>query len=209
MAAKKLTGLIRSGEINFISNGSILDVNVKNYGKYGSKIIEHLIGQCNSTVTVAGTGLESYLLRKEGLCEMTDFLLGMWIVGKHNNLFHVNADIERLNKNYFVPKKQEIVNFAGTGKIDVKKWLPKMSVFEKDWNFALCSAFGGWIGYSGYEWPINEVGFGYEVATHAKTFVIGTQEQLDRYFSYRDLISDVYLKKDMESILVAFGRVVP
>lgn len=160
-------------------------------------------------MTITGDGLESYLLQKEGIYEMADFLLGMWIVGKYNNLFHVNADIVRLNKNYSVPKKQEIVNLAGTVKIDVKNWLPKMSAFEKDWNFALCTAFGGWIGYPGYEWPINEVGFGYEVATHAKTFVIGTPKQLDRYFDYRDLIQDVHLKKDMESILNAFGRVTP
>ena len=209
MSARKLSDYIRKGDINFSSNGAVLDVNVNNYGKYGSKIVEHLAKQFGSTVTVAGKGLETYLVRTDNLFEMADFVLGLWIVGKHKNYFHVNADIERLNLSYPTREKQELVNLVGTVKIDVKNWLPKMSQFEKDWNIALCEAFGGWIGYPGYEWPRREQEFGEEVASHAKTFVIGTQEQLDRYFAYRNLTKDVHLKKDMETILNAFGRTLP
>lgn len=140
---------------------------------------------------------------KSKIYELTDSLADLLVkkLKKGSDIkIHVEADIEEINKHYcMVPEEEWIINGLGQKVVNTAEWLPRMLYFEKGWNFALCDAMGGWVGYPGYEWPTTEECFEAVVAGHAKNFVIGTKEQLLRYEyyarkfpEYRSEIVDVF-----------------
>jgi hypothetical protein len=99
-----------------------------------------------------------------------------------------------------------MINGLGQQVCDSKDWVPELSYFEKMWNFALCNAIGGMVGYPGYEHPRTDKGFRYHIAQHAQNFMIGTKPQLQRYRKYaRQYLDKVFritkrLRKNPEQI---------
>ena len=102
------------------------------------------------------------------------------------NGFHVDADIEKINKHYKRPKEEPIYNGLCQKVCDAANWVPEIPYFEKLWNFALCSSIGGFVGYPGYEHPRDDASFRAEMRNHATSFMIGTKKQLKRYRAYAE-----------------------
>lgn len=193
--------LIKKNEIEFYHNNKKIDIVINDFGEYGWDLVKHINQQANGHITLKGDGLENFLTNGNNLYELTDFIIQLW--WNTTNKIHVDVDIEKINGYY--PKKSDeyLINLTKTKKIHTSKWLPQMLKFEKEWNFALCHAMGGAVGYPGYEWPMDENEFEARCAYHAEYFLIGTQDQLKRYEKYYKKFPDH--AKEIEKALKMFG----
>ena len=172
--------LVRSEDIKFFNKNIKLDTNIIDFGKYYEKLAGHIAKQSERYLTINGNGLEEFLYKKNNLYELAGLLVFIWDKSISKNIkdeikVHVEADIEKINKNYEKEKSND-----KTTK-DIRRYFPKMPEFEKQWNAALIYEFGSWGGSPGYEWPEDKGDYEYEIAERAISFVIGTKDQLKRY----------------------------
>lgn len=184
-----LADLIRNNKIEFHSYGRKLDNYPCDFGEYNKSLVEYLTAYSGNCMSIRGDGLEDYLGDVKNLYSLTEFLVQLWSSNinkkRYDNMgFHVDADIEKIDKHYKQPAKDSICNGFGQKVCDVGSWVSEIPYFEKVWNFALCSSVGGMIGYPGYEHPLDDASFRYEMREHATNFMIGTKEQLKRYRPY-------------------------
>lgn len=198
-----LADCIKNEQIIFKCGDKVLDTKLRSYGKYCGKLIQHLSNQYNSAMVVRGIGLGEFLSDKENLYDLTDFLIGMAVKLPVPLLTHIRADIEKLEQHYS-ESSQQLTNLTGDVEVNYGEWIPQMQMFEKEWNIALCTAWGGFVGYPGYEWPKTEDEFKECVASHAQNFVIGTPRQLKRYWTYCNFTEGEY-EQSISTILTAFG----
>ena len=181
-----ISELVKRGEIEFYSQGKKLDTNISDLGIFNGKLLNHLHTQADDYVKIRGgselveflSGLKA-TQKYPGLYDLAQDLVRLW---GHNTerRFHVDVDIGDINKKIL---KENIILKNGLNQIvaDATEWGSGLLYSEKIWNWALCSAIGGFIGYPGYEWPNESKSFEYEVQAHAQWFLIGTKDQLGRY----------------------------
>lgn len=159
------------------TNASIADL-------YLWRLERHLAKQAKDYLVIRGKSLDAFLAREQNVPLLADFALGIHVDTKYPVKVWVDADIDKVAKHYDGKRKGELANLLGTKKVDISRWARKMSVFERDWNLALCAAWGGFVGYPGYEWPRTVKQFEEHCAYHATSIVIGTKGQLSRYESF-------------------------
>ena len=176
---------IRDGGIEFYSFGRKLSVDIDDFGEYNQDLIKHLAVKAGCYITVCGDGLEGYLGEPKNLFRMARFVVHLWYILNRryssSAAIHVDADIEAFDARYTQPKENNLINGLGHVVGNAAGWVPEIPYFEKCWNFALCDAVGGMVGYPGYEHPRNDESFRLEMATHAEEFMIGTPKQIARY----------------------------
>ncbi len=197
-AGSPLEDLIRSQDLEFYSYGKKLIAGLSNFGKYNWDLVKHLLSQSGDKMAVAGKGLEGYLTKAENLYRFVDFLAKFWCERESAGNYpqnwgvHIDVDINQFNEHYQQPTEEKIFNGLGQVVCDASSWVPEIPYFEKLWNFALCSAIGGAVGYPPYEYPRDDLSFRCEMARHAENFMIGSREQIKRYkkyaFDYLDTI---------------------
>ncbi|MBI4141284.1 hypothetical protein HY485_05600 [Candidatus Woesearchaeota archaeon] len=158
-----------------------LDCNASEFDKYVWRLERHLAKQAKDYLTINGDCLESFLVQPDNVYDFADFALGIHVGTKDTVKVWVDVDIDKIAKNYEGKRKGALVNMVGTVKINTSKWARGMSVFERDWNIALCEAWGGFVGYPGYEWPRTAKQFENHCVYHAQSILIGTKKQLSRY----------------------------
>lgn len=211
-AASSLEDLIRNQDIEFYSYGKQLKTDLSNFGKYNWDLVKHILSQSGDKMAIKGKGLESYLTKVENLYCFANFLTQFWCERECTGMYHqnwsvhVDVDINQFSEHYQQPTEEKILNGLGQVVCDAASWVPEISYFEKSWNFALCSAVGGVVGYPGYEHPRDDLSFRREMARHAENFMIGSREQIKRYKKYAleyvntiiNLVDE--LKADPESI---------
>lgn len=182
-----LEELIRNKKIEFFSFKRKLDTNINDFGEYNWNLVKHLTKNSGKYMTIKGDCLEEYLKDANNLYYLAEFVVQLQydIYQTYPDFgIHVNVDIDRFNKYYQQPKKEKLVNGLGKFVCDAANWVPEIPYFEKTWNFALCNAIGGMVGYPGYEHPKNDPSFRAEMAYHAEHFMIGTPKQIERYKKY-------------------------
>ncbi len=194
--------LIRSEDIEFFNKNIKLDTKINDFGDYYEKLADHIAKQSKRYLTIKGKGLEEFLYKRYNLYELAGLLVFILDKSISKNLedevkVHVEADIEKINKNYEKEKSDEITE-------DIRKYFPKMPEFEKQWNAALIYEFAGWVGFPGYEWPEGKKGYEYEIAEHAISFVIGTKDQLKRYKNPGGYYYKEYFDKEIIETLSGF-----
>ncbi len=195
--------LVRSEDIEFFNKNSKLDTNISDFGDYYEKLADHIAKQSERYLTIKGKGLEEFLYKKNNLYELAGLLVFILDKSISKNLedevkVHVEADIEKINKNYEKEKSDD-----KTTK-DIKKYFPKMPEFERQWNSALIYEFAGWVGSPGYEWPEDKKDYEYEIAERATSFVIGTKDQLKRYKNPGGYYYKEYFDKEIMETLSGF-----
>ncbi|MBI5398530.1 hypothetical protein HZB03_03630 [Candidatus Woesearchaeota archaeon] len=198
----ELSDIVKNEGITFHSKGRQLDARLQDYGEYDWNLVRYLISQADSYMLVRGDRLEEFLRTPRNLNLMTNFLVQLLSAG-HDMSFHVDTDIERIATSYPKQPEDAIVNLLGQ-RIATMSWLSDKTEFERMWNFSLCEAIGGWIGYPGYEWPLNAEAFEEESANHATMFMIGTQQQLQRYKTWANKYPD--FAKQINENLARFGQ---
>ena len=179
------------------------DLSVSESDKYVWRLERHLAKQAKEYLSVKGDGLENFLLQVDNVYAFADFALGIH-VAKYGTKVHVDADIDKIAQHYGGKRKCELGNMTGTVKIDTSKWARGMSVFERDWNIGLCDAWGGFVGYPGYEWPRTAKQFECCCAEHAKNIMIGTKAQLRRYEVFAQKYSGC--RDEINRMLKLFSR---
>ena len=184
-----LEDLIRQKRIEFSSFGRDIPITMDDFGEYNRDLIKHIAEKAGKFITISGPGLEEYLKEPANLYRMADFTNFIWYhatTGSYQEgaSVHIDVDIDKFADTYVPPKDQTMVNGLGQKVCDTASWVPEMPFFEKVWNFALCQAVGGMVGYPGYEHPTTDEGFRIEAANHARNYMIGTKEQLKRYKKY-------------------------
>ena len=180
-----LADLVRANKIEFHSYGRKLDKYPSDFGKCNWDLVGYLVDYSGNCLAIRGKGLEDYLKDSKNLYELTEFLVDIWSSKKEKvSGIHVDADIGKIGRHYKRPKEEPMYNGLGRKICDAASWVPEISYFEKLWNFALCSSVGGFVGYPGYEHPLNDVSFRAEMRNHAASFMIGTKKQLKRYRAY-------------------------
>ena len=207
---KSLENYIRDKEVEFYFFNKKIDTNIKDFGEYNWNLVEHIIKKGGKWIAIKGFGLDEYLKEPKNLYTLADFAGQLWYKSHSMPIgevsVHINVDIDSFSKHYVQPKKEPLINGLGQTVCDASTWAPDMSYFEKTWNFALCNAVGGMVGYPGYEHPKDDASFRYEAADHALKFMIGTKKQLERYKKYalqylQNVISVTdKLSKDPDSI---------
>jgi len=175
---------INAGKADRASEKAWCELNSPEDSKYLWRLERHL-GKQAKYLSIKGSCLEDFLAKTENVPVLAEFVLGIH-VSKCGTKVHIDVDVDKISKNYAGEKKGELVNLLGTARIDVSRWLRHRSVFERDWNLALCSAWQGFLGSPGYEWPRTAKAFDVCCAEHAEDFVIGTKGQLFRYKSFAD-----------------------
>lgn len=203
-----LEDFIRNKKIEFISYKRELDTNLNDFGEYNWNLVKHLTKHSGKYMTIKGDCLEEYLKDAKNLYYLAGFVVQLqYDVYKIYPDFgvHIDVDIYKFD-NYKQPKEEKLVNGLGQVVCDVANWVPEIPYFEKTWNFALCDAIGGMVGYPGYEHPKSDPSFRSKMADHAENFMIGTPTQIERYKKYAlDSLNAAititeYLKKKPESI---------
>lgn len=181
-----LEDLIHNKKIEFVSYQRKLKTDITDFGEYNWNLVNYLTKQSGKYVTIAGEGLEEYLKDVKNLYYFVDFVIQLWS-DAHKTYpdfgVRVDVDIHKFDT-YKQPKEEKLVNGLGQVVCDAAKWVPEIPYFEKVWNFALCNAIGGLVGYPGYEHPKNDISFRNEMAEHAENFMIGTSKQIERYKKY-------------------------
>jgi hypothetical protein len=206
-----LEDLIRSKDIEFYSYGRHLDTDVDDFGQYNWDLIHHMTEKAGNRIVVTGPGIYKYIRETRNLYNFVNFITQIWHSGttgryKDGISIHVDVDIDALSPHYVQPQSDSIINGLGRKVCDAADWVPEISYFEKTWNFALCNAIGGMVGYPGYEHPTCDKSFRYHIALHAQDYMIGTKQQLHRYKKYaRQYLDTVFklakrLGKDPDSI---------
>jgi len=185
-----ITQLVRREDIEFFNKNVKLDTKINDFGDYYEKLADYIAKQSKRYLTIKGKGLEKFLYKRSNLYELAGLLVFILDKSISKNLedevkVHVEADIEKINKNYEKEKSDD-----KTTK-DIRKYFPKMPEFERQWNAALIYEFAGWVGSPGYEWPENKRDYEYEIAERAISFVIGTKDQLKRYKDYKGLNEEI------------------
>ncbi len=202
--------LVSNKEIEFYSRGRKLHSTVINFGTYNWELVKHIIGQAGNSIVMKGSGLEEHLYDAQNLYELANFAVQLYFTGSKKYRsgwgIHVDVDIDNFDAHYKQPSEEKITNGLGQVVCDAATWANDIPYFEKSWNFALCEAIGGAVGYPGYEWPKDDKAFRRERAIHAEHFMIGTRDQIQRYRKYAlkhlnnaIAISDEF-KKDPDSI---------
>jgi len=194
-----LEDLIRQDRIQFYSCGRKLDTQIDDFGNYNWDLVKHLTKHSGKYMTIKGDGLQEYLQDPGSLYHLAGFLVQMWGDDKNYHYdggmsFHVEANIHSFYQHYIQPEEELIINGLGQKVGDAKDWAPLIPYFEKMWNFALCDAIGGMVGYPGYEHPRCDESFRHEIRHHAQSFMIGTKEQLDRYREFARHYSEAAIR---------------
>jgi len=182
-ADPSLEELIRNKEIEFCSYGRKLDTDLKRFGKSNKNLVEHLVYKSGNKMRIQGSGLQHYLTTERNLYLLAVFLAQLRERGveKYSDMaFHVNADIEKLNRHYPTPAEIKIYNLGGEVVCDAASWVPEMPYFEKLWNFAIDYA----VSADCHGHPGDEGSFRYIVSEFAENFLIGTPQQIPRYKRY-------------------------
>lgn len=180
-----LEKLIKEGKIEFLNRSRRIDTNIGEFGEYNWDLVAHIKKNSGTFITISGAAIEEHLTEVKNLFYLTDFMVQLYS-GKKDIRIHVEADIEKIDQHYTRPKEEVLYNGLGTKVCESTDWMPELPYFEKMWNFALCDAIGGFVGYPGYEHPSDEETFRYVVEEHAQNFMIGTKKQLDRYIPYAE-----------------------
>ena len=205
--------LIRSEDIEFFNKNIKLDTKINDFGDYYEKLADHIAKQSKRYLTIKGRGLEEFLYKKNNLYELAGFLVFILDKSISKNIedeikVHVEADIEKINKNYEKEKRTDDgiadLSIDGNPKLitvinsviddtakEIRKYFPKMPEFERQWNAALIYEFAGWVGSPGYEWPEDKKGYEHEIVNRAISTVIGTKDQLKRYKDYKGLNEEI------------------
>ncbi len=194
--------LVRNEEIGFFNKDKRLDTNLDDFGKNYKKLADYIAKQSERYLTIKGNGLEEFLYKKYNLDELAGLLILILDKSISKKIedeikVHVEADIEKINKNYKKEKSDKISE-------DIRKYFPKMPEFERQWNAALIHEFAGWVGFPGYEWPESKRDYEDEIAKHATSFMIGTKDQLKRYKNPNGYYYKSYFNKEIMETLSGF-----
>ncbi len=184
-----LEELIRNKDVVFHSYGRDIDTDLKDFGEYNWDLVKHIADQSGNCIVMSGNRLYEHLKDVSNLYNLASFLVQLsWGDGtgkfREGISVHVDVDIDRFSEHYKKPASEKLINGLGQNICDTARWVPEIPYFEKIWNFALCQAVGGMVGYPGYEHPRDDASFRYEMASHAEHFMIGTKKQLGRYKKY-------------------------
>lgn len=190
---------IKKGEIEFFSHDKKLstivhrcdakrerawsEINASDDQKYVWRLSDHLSRQAKEAVVVRGASLEYVLAEMQRMYHIAHLVLDIHIGKKQSVKVHVDVDVDKVSAQYNGQRRAALENPFGK-KIWMTSWLRDRTVFERDWNIALCDAWGGFIGYPGYEWPRTAKEFEVCCADHATNIMIGTKEQLSRYEAF-------------------------
>ncbi len=197
---REFYAFVQSGDIGFYRGDSRIDTSLDDFSKYGSNLNSHIAqhardgDEMNLTVRWS-TGLEHHLADFSMMTSFAEHAMAMIFVSRKVGIdvmqarVHIDADMDVLARAYDQVKVTKLINGFGLVVADVTSWSPSLSCFEKDWNFALCSAISGFVG-QGYEWPRTEEGFHHAILRNASLTVIGTQDQLQRYRERADALGD-------------------
>jgi len=178
----ELTDNIREGHIEFFSGERKLDTSLVDFGEYNQFFGKYIADQSGEHLIIGGQGLKRLLSTQQNLDDFTSMLVQiLYQFGDDDISIHVDVDIDKANQKYVV-NDEEFLNPAY--KIEISLWHPELTRFERDWNVFLDLAIGGMVGYPGYEHPQSKDGFNSRMTEIAHNFIIGTKEQLSRYFDY-------------------------
>ncbi len=206
---QSLEDFIRNKKIEFVSYQRKLDTDLPDFGEYNWNLVKHITKQSGKYLTMKGDALEEYGRDVKNLYYLADFVVQLWSDAhqKYSDFgIRVLVDIDKFNQHYKQPKEEKLVNGLGKVVCDAASWVSEIPYFEKVWNFALCNAIGGMVGYPGYEHPKDDASFRNEIAEHAEHFMIGTPKQIERYkkYAYESLDATMTitekLKKNPDSI---------